>query len=300
MSVTENSTSTYEELSTELRIFHSVSSIAIAIAGTVGNIISIYRLTRKSQRQQTCNIYLVNLSVNNLLSSGIILPLIAVNSFFNGWIYGLVFCKLFGYVLYTNICVEGNAITLLTFNRFLKIVHPNTYNTVYGRPRNNAIIIAVSWLFYAVLLIFPVTDIMGEFGYDPNKKYCGMSKKDNFALIIAACFLLTSVPLICYSYVSIFLTFKKSKQKIADKKTDITSTEQTNTGINSRQEMRLLRMIIMIMVCFLLTYTPYSVITVVDPRMELAGRLINTIIIYICWSHLFINPIIYILKNPQK
>ncbi|XP_046562910.1 protein trapped in endoderm-1-like [Haliotis rubra] len=296
MAVSVNSTLTYEGLSNGLHIFHSVCSITIAVAGTVGNSFSIYRLTQKGQKQQTCNIYLANLSVNNLLSSGIILPLIAINSFFKGWIYGTAFCKLFAYFLYSNICAEANAFVLLTVNRFMKIVHPKTYNTVYGRTRNNAIIIGAGWLMYAIVFILPLTDALGQFAFDPNKNFCGIINKDKFASVVAMCILSTSLPVIVVSYVSIFRTYKKSKQKIADKK----DVEQTNTGIHSKQEVRLLRMIIIILVCFVLTYTPFAVMTIVDPSMELAGQWIHTIMSYITWTHLFINPIIYIIKSPKK
>ncbi|XP_046562909.1 protein trapped in endoderm-1-like [Haliotis rubra] len=216
MAVSVNSTLTFEGLSNGLRIFHSVCSITIAVAGTVGNSFSIYRLTQKGRKHQTCNIYLANLSVNNLLSSGIILPLIAINSFFNGWIYGTLFCKFFAYFTYTNICAEMNAFNLLTFNRFLKIVHPKTYNTVYEKTRNNIILIAFGWVMYAVVFIFPATDVLGHFGYDPDKNYCAIERKDKFAKIIAGCILSTTVPIIIVSYVSLFCTYKKSKQKIAD------------------------------------------------------------------------------------
>ncbi|XP_067652907.1 protein trapped in endoderm-1-like [Haliotis asinina] len=296
MAVSVNSTLTDEGLSTELRIFHSVCSITIAVAGTVGNSFSIYRLTQKGRKHQTCNIYLANLSVNNLLSSGIILPLIGINSFFSGWIYGTAFCKIFAYFLYSNISAEMNAFNLLAFNRFMKIVHPKTYDNVYGRTRNNVIIVAVGWLMYAVVFLLPLTDVLGRFAFDPNKNFCGIINKDKFASVAAVCILSTSVPIIVFSYVSIFRTYKKSKQKIADKK----DVEQTSTGIHSKQEVRLLRMILMILVCFLLTYTPFTVMTIVDPSMELAGQWIHTLTSYITWAHVFINPIIYIIKNPKK
>lgn len=302
MLTTVNSTLTQDTLSTGLRVTHSVCSLTIAISGVIGNSFTIYKLTRKRTKQLTCNLYLLNLCINNLLSSSILLPLLAVNSFFNGWIYGNTFCKVFAYLMYANVCAEINALILLTLNRYFKVVHPVTYMTIYDNRLNNSVMIIFSWTFYSLLLILPLAEIWGQFGYNLDKKYCAVIRNDNYVLFMCGILLVTSVPIIFWSYASIFYTYKKSKQKIANFKeeADAKSKEQTPSAAFSSQEVRLLRMIVLILGCFMLTYMPYMVMTVADPAMTVAGRWVHTIATYLSWLHVALNPCIYTLRNPRQ
>ncbi|CAN2389548.1 Belongs to the G-protein coupled receptor 1 family, partial [Pristimantis euphronides] len=97
-------------------------SLAFMI-GAPGNILVMWSIYKKLKNVSATVLLIGNLALADFL---VLLPLpIWVYTFaVNKWVFGLVFCKILVYVIYTSLYVSVFLITLLSIDRFLAVFRP--------------------------------------------------------------------------------------------------------------------------------------------------------------------------------
>ena len=190
-----------------------------------------------SRRLQTStNVYLVNLSIADLLVS-LVQPLQAVAMLGkDGWPLPDVICQMVSAVIITTVSCSVLSISMIAFNRYILITkRKETYQRIYSN-KTLAAMVAFTWLYPVFTLVIPqTTGQHGSLGYDPQTRFCicNFMEPDTKVYIILGIFMSLASFSICV--ISYGLIYKHVKKHIfAHQSVDIAS-QQTMLRIKRRQ-----------------------------------------------------------------
>ncbi|XP_005103719.1 allatostatin-A receptor [Aplysia californica] len=288
------------QLSHDLRVVHAVCASALALLGTTGNLVSAYLICKEGLCTRSPAMMLIlNLCLANLVSTTIALPMIALNTMSDGWIYGDIVCKLFGYVVYVAITAEVLILFNVTLSQYLIVVHHVTDRDILGRNRrrNLFLILIFPWVLGLAAYSLPLAQVWDEFGFEPYRGYCTLLNPDGLTGIRSVLAVLVIVMMVvecCYCYPAIFWVQYRSHRKTAT-----SVLEAANTWRGRRRHAQVVKMIMAIIANFALTYVPLLVISVTDPCLERVSPTIFTVVLYVSWSHTASNPLIYALLHHR-
>ncbi|KAM4017682.1 leukotriene B4 receptor 1-like [Anomaloglossus baeobatrachus] len=91
--------------------------------GIPGNILVMWSIYRKLKNISVTVLLIGNLAFSDFLIL-LFLPFWIYTSAVNKWVFGLVFCKMLMYIIYSNLYVSIFLITLLSVERFLAVFRP--------------------------------------------------------------------------------------------------------------------------------------------------------------------------------
>ncbi|GFY58902.1 g-protein coupled receptor moody [Trichonephila inaurata madagascariensis] len=303
----------------QLMDFAAACFIVFTVVGVFGNFVSILALSKSEKLRNATTAFIVNLCVADLLFSGFSMPLSALTFLERDWNYGEVLCKLFPLVRYSNGAVSIFSVIAITINRYILIVHPTLYREMYT-VKNIAIMIGLIWISALGLLMFPLFEVWGRLGYDPKVGTCTILKLNGqspkMSIYVAAFGIPSLVFLVCYS--RIFWVVHKTALRVKKDSIDYTTIqnsvtfsskkvvfwknyrhsemENAKTSLKrSKQELKVLKMLMIIFVTFILCYFPVSFVKIFKkeddwPILNILGYL------GVYFSNI-INPVIYIVMS---
>ncbi|MBN3322965.1 CLTR1 protein, partial [Atractosteus spatula] len=231
------------------QVYSTVYSI-ITVFGFVGNGFALFVLIRTFRQRSAFHIYMLNLAVSDLLCVST-LPLRVIYYVNKGqWNYGDFLCRISSYALYVNLYCSIFFMMAMSCTRFIAIVFP-VQNLKLVNERKAKIMCVCIWVFICAtsspflitgIHIDPLTNKTKCF--EPPEKRKSISKLiilNYFSLVVgfAVPFL---VILICYiGIIRTLLTGSSSMKK----------QKSTRT--------KAIRMIIIVMLAFLISFMPYHI-----------------------------------------
>ncbi|XP_074051951.1 C-C chemokine receptor type 1-like [Macrotis lagotis] len=260
--------------------------ILVFIIGMLGNAIVVLILTKYKRLKTMTNIYLLNLAISDLLFL-ITLPFWIHYEWQRDWVFGNTMCKLLSGFYYMGLYSEIFFIILLTFDRYLAIVH-----AVFAiRVRKVVLSILTSVCAWSLALLVSLPDIVfnksqRDFNYRTCSPYiphetAKMWKRfQALKLNILGLILPLLIMTICYMGIIKILLRRRSEKK-----------------------WRAVKLIFSIMVIFFLFWTPYNLTVLVSAfqdcffkldcerskQLDLAMQVTEVI----AFTHCCVNPVIY-------
>ncbi|OWF43215.1 G-protein coupled receptor moody-like [Mizuhopecten yessoensis] len=296
LSSLDNSTSN-EKIST--RSLHQVGAPLIATLGFIANTLILIAIIKAKLYRQNVILFVLNLVINNALVCASSLPYIAVMAFSYSGEVNLALCQFMGYITYSITASELLGLNLVAINRYFLIVRYSTYLEIYNKKKNIAIMIAVSWIVYPVLMVFPATNVWGSMSYDRYRFLCHPFKtNDSFGKFLVGFALLTTVPLIIFGYISILPKVFKTNQQVNLTRSKSVITKRTADKPRKR-EIRLVSLVIMLLTSFCFMYLPFAIMSIIDPTTSLYDPKIHIGFVYVAWAHCLVNPLLYAVMNRQ-
>ncbi|CAG5118799.1 unnamed protein product [Candidula unifasciata] len=287
------------ELTDELRNVHAGCSLTIAVLGTLGNAMSVSLICKaRLYKASPIMMLILDLCVSNALSTTIILPIITATSIYRQWVFGKVFCKAFGYLMYVTLMAECLILTNLTVCQYLTIVHQVSIKA-FTLNRHTHLrlfaLVGLPWVIAILVFLVPLTDTWDTFGYEYKTGYCSLIKVDRgigfkTILAFAVICIMTAVTFYCYS--AILIIYMKSRRRIQQ-------GHQSQAPKFQGYTKKILLMISAILINYIVTYLPFLVSSTVDPCRGHTSLPVHTVMIYVSWSHSAINPVIYALLNRK-
>ena len=116
----------------------------IAITGVVGNLLVIIVVVSNKRMRNTTNLLIINLAFADLLFIIVCVPFTATVYAMSNWPFGLVWCKIYQYIV--NVTAYASVYTLvgMSLDRYLAVVHPFQSMTI-RTERNAYIVIGALW-----------------------------------------------------------------------------------------------------------------------------------------------------------
>ncbi|KAG7318251.1 hypothetical protein KOW79_018006 [Hemibagrus wyckioides] len=133
-------------VSTDNVIASSVLGVCF-ILGVPGNIAVMVRLAGWLKRGSFTPRLMLSLAVSDLLTL-ISLP-VWIWTLLYGWVFGLVLCKLFSYMVYLSLYCSILCVMLMSMQRYMQVLHPEKWDRL-GRKGKKILLIGM-WMLSAVL-----------------------------------------------------------------------------------------------------------------------------------------------------
>lgn len=153
---TENSTElpVYEEVPQNIEAtLIPIVFATVFLIGVVGNVALIFTVLRHKNLRNTPNIFVVSLSVGDLLLLIFCVPFSSTLYTISSWPYGEFVCKLSKYMETLSMGVSVFTLTALSGDRYIAIVHPMSKHT--GKPILITVLTVVGIWIVSVILSIP-------------------------------------------------------------------------------------------------------------------------------------------------
>lgn len=192
------------------------------------------------------------------------------------------------------------SISALFFARYILIAHHHLYNRIY-RPHIIALQLFLVWFLALSTMVPPLLGVWGTLGLDEKTFSCTILKKNGKSIkkfLFLVGFLLPCIVIII-SYVSIYYTVRKQRQKLNKHICGNNATASSKSigmpAAREREDNRLTAMMLTIFICFLLCFLPLSIVNIFDDKHRYP--FLEVVASVLAWASSVINPFIYAASN---
>ena len=129
-----------------------IYGIPVAVSGILGNTFTIVAVITMPQLRTTQNMFIVSLSVSDLLYDMVAIPIFLSAYTANRWMHEAQFCIGFALLILVPIGASLSTISCMAFSRYFKILHPPVYDKIFGKRGRVAFSVISCWLAPIILL----------------------------------------------------------------------------------------------------------------------------------------------------
>ncbi|KAF7996713.1 hypothetical protein HCN44_002359 [Aphidius gifuensis] len=256
-----------------------------SIIGIIANIITIIAFVRhQSLFKNATTLFIINLCVIDLIFSSINLPMMAVFYHYKFWIFGNVLCKIYPSLYSLNGGASWLTIMFVMINRYVLICKPEIYGNIYT-SLNVKIMLAFVWIIPLFQAFLALAEIFGKIDIDPKTSICTILPKNGIDLktiyIVSGFAISFSVIVVTF-----FLIYKKVNLKNPN------TTELSDKDTESiKTNLAIVKLMMTIFICHSICYLPLPLSVIFRINHKNPG--LSIICLFISWTHVFTNPIIF-------
>ncbi|XP_037678453.1 melatonin-related receptor [Choloepus didactylus] len=265
--------------------------VVTVVIDLTGNSVVILAFTKNKNLCNSGNIFVVSLSVADLLVAIYPYPLMLHAMSVGGWDMSHFQCQMIGFI--TGLSVVGSVFNIMAIaiNRYCYICHSLQYERIFSM-RNTCIYLVVTWVM-TILAILPNMYI-GDIEYDPRTYTCIFNYVNNpvFAVTIVCIHFVLPLLIVGFCYVKIWTKVLAARDP-AGQNPD-----------NQLAEVRNFLTMFVIFLLFAVCWFPINVLTVlvaVGPK-EMAGKIPNWLYLaayFVAYFNSCLNAVIYGLLNEN-
>ncbi|KZC05137.1 PREDICTED: G-protein coupled receptor moody [Dufourea novaeangliae] len=186
-----------------LLYFAAGCCVIFMVVGIPGNLFTIMALSRTRKLRNATAIFIMNLSISDLMFCCFNLPLATSTFWHSSWRHGPLLCRLFPLLRYGLVAVSLFTILAITINRYVMIGHPRLYPKLYKQKYLIPMVFSI-WIVAFGVLVVTWFETWGRFGLDTAIGSCsilpdvhGRSPKE-FLFVVA--FLIPCIAIVvCYA-----------------------------------------------------------------------------------------------------
>ena len=284
----------------------------VFLTGLLGNIFVIVVIIKFKSMRTVTNVFLVNLTIGDILVILICVPLTLGNTVYRKWIYGSVMCKLTPFVQGTVIGVSISSLLAISISRYFAIYKPLTAKIVFSK-RNVRILLFFIWVaslgsFSPLLYVTSVTSygIPGIFeNIVCEEKWNSIDDKNIYNLFVFSILFVFPFLMMGIAYTVISYTLWYSNAALFDNDSMMQAYKKTHLIL--RQRRRTVKLLICIVSVFGICWLPYYCVNLwIDFNIEKYRESVamETIVTYVYPFVLLlglgnsaVNPICYFLLS---
>jgi len=262
-----------------------------------GNILVCVTVYRKKALRTITNMFIIALCVADILLASVAMPLTIGSLIMDHWPFGDLVCQIQGFCIHLLVFHSLQIITLTATNRNLNVVRPWLYKRIFTKWKTLIIILAVS-LLTAVIMGVLVVFLSSRYVFHPGKAICVMTfpsiqRSMQFTIAFSLLFVVFPAIIISACYARVLYTIKNHRQEY-----EATRGEHDSKSILSREEVKLSKIIFIIILGFSLCWVPCVIIDIVDTtRTEWFPRQLYMFYTCLAYTSAVLNPWIYGFMN---
>ncbi|KAI4545150.1 hypothetical protein MG293_005416 [Ovis ammon polii] len=274
-----------------LIVFMFCAMVITIVVDLIGNSMVILAVSKNKKLRNSGNVFVVSLSVADMLVAIYPYPLMLHAMAIGGWDLSKLQCQMVGFI--TGLSVVGSIFNIMAIaiNRYCYICHSLQYERIFS-VRNTCIYLAVTWIM-TVLAVLPNMYI-GTIEYDPRTYTCIFNYVNNPAF---------AVTIVCIHFVLPLLIVGFCYLKIWTKVLAARDPAGQNPD-NQLAEVRNFLTMFVIFLLFAVCWCPINALTVlvaVNPK-EMAGKIPNWVYLaayFIAYFNSCLNAVIYGVLNEN-
>ncbi|XP_038076668.1 octopamine receptor Oamb-like [Patiria miniata] len=296
----------------EVETLISVILWLICSVTVIGNVLVISTFVRDRElRLKPANLFILNLSVSDLLIGLISIPFFNVWRHTEMWLAGEVACKLWNIVDYTATTQSALAIVLISFDRYMLVSKGLQYRK-YITLRLTQGLIVTSWVFSFSLNSIPIlcSDIVLEPWVEYNQD-CDFAILYQFSYKLTTAMFSFVIPLIFLSIFNIIVYnnirarsrgFNRGRSSGLNSSVAIarSNSSQSRGSSEYRKHRKAAITLALIVGMFLTCWLPWYVykLAIIDNEAAENRDLMDGFI-YLLWANSAINPFLYAATHPR-
>ncbi|CAN7939522.1 unnamed protein product [Ixodes hexagonus] len=264
---------------------------AIAIVGFFGNALVVLVVLCNPQMRSTTNILIINLAMADLLFIVFCVPFTGWDYTLNYWPFGDVWCRIVQYLVIVCAYASIYTLVLMSFDRFLAVVHPITSMSI-RTERNAYIAIFLTWAVIFLTCI-PALFSHGMVIVDDTFASCTFLAHMGYSIVaFQVCFFMSSfvVPLAL-----VFILYVLMLKRLWF---GVTPGGRVSAE-SMRSKRRVTRLVVVVVLVFAVCWCPVQVVLVLK-SVDLYGQPMNPprIVIQIAsqilaYTNSCVNPFLY-------
>ncbi|XP_035786315.1 protein trapped in endoderm-1-like isoform X2 [Anopheles albimanus] len=310
--------------SEEISIVAASSATFIAVLGTIGNVTTLLALGRRqpgsrNRRRQPTTDFVLSLATADLLFCIAVMPLMALRYGRRRWPFlnDSLWCRLFPVALYGTVATSVLSLVALTVNRYVLIVHPSWYSSVYRKPGMVPLQLAICWGIPYGLMVLPLFEFWGRLGFDYRTFSCTVlpsvsvsnlatsqfaASPKKFIFIVGFALPFCAIVLCYTAIIGAVRRQRRNMQRHAAKSTASPMSppnSSTATANNDDDERHLTRTTAAIFGCFMICFLPLTIANLLleDKHSGGAGGDLQVLASILTWHSAVLNPFIYALGS---
>ena len=282
-------------------VFESGLILLIIVIAFLGNFLIICVVYKNSRLRTVTNMFLVGLSIADILTSSLVMPFTASIFIHGKWVFGEGTCVFQGVFSLCLVWISLHMVTLMAINRYFCVRRPRLYRKWFTKKTTYAMIATISTLPF-VLTISPYLSGLVTYIFRPGKAACFMTfdsdrKLGKIAYTFFLLIIYTVLPMVLIGvcYYKVFRTVKQ--HAIATKNTLRLRARQP--GDLSSEEMRMTKLLLVLVVAFIICWVPVITVDFLNAIMGTGSlpRAAYATYILFAFGSSCINPIVCLTLN---
>lgn len=234
----------------------------VFLVGLLGNVFVVIVMIKFKSMRTLTNVFLVNLTVGDILVILICVPLTLGNTVYRKWIYGSVMCKLLPFVQGTAIGVSVLSLLAISCSRYFAIYKPLTSKIIFSK-RNVRLLLVFIWVvsfgsFSPLLFVYSVSEygVPGIFELTLcYENWDSIDDKNIYNLFIFSILFVFPFILMGIAYIVIGHTLWHGNSVLFNNNDALHTYKKTNLIL--RQRRRTVKMLICVISMFGICWLPY-------------------------------------------
>ncbi|XP_036404114.1 melatonin receptor type 1C-like [Megalops cyprinoides] len=167
------------------------------IVDILGNLLVILSVFRNKKLRNAGNIFVVSLSVADLVVAVYPYPLVLMAIFHNDWTMGDLHCQVSGFIMGLSVIGSIFNITAIAINRYCYICHSLQYDRLYS-IKNTCCYLCLTWTLTAIATV--PNFFVGSLQYDPRVFSCTFAQTVSSYYTISVVVIHFIIPLLVVSF----------------------------------------------------------------------------------------------------
>ncbi|XP_013136214.1 PREDICTED: parapinopsin-like [Papilio polytes] len=284
---------TYEEFPLLMpRWGYVASAFVLFLIGFFGfflNLMVILLMFKDRQLWTPLNIILFNLVCSDFSVSLMGNPFTLISALFHHWIFGHTLCVLYGFFMALLGITSITTLTVISFERYMMVTKP--FSSRHLTSKGAVLSIVFIWA-YALALTTPPLFGWGNYQNEAANISCSVNWHEQsfntltYILFLFAMGQILPFAIITFSYVNIIRTMRKNSQRL---------------GRVNRAEARATAMVLLMIISFTVSWTPYSVFALMEQFATegIVSPGAGVIPALVAKSSICYDPLIYVGMNTQ-
>ncbi|XP_046409273.1 pineal opsin-like [Ischnura elegans] len=267
----------------------AVALLLIGLVGFISNLLVMILMCKNKQLWTPLNAILFNLVCSDFSVSVLGNPITLTAALFRRWIFGRTVCVIYGFFMSLLGIASITTLMVLSFERYVMISKP--FHVRRLSQKGALALIGAIWV-YSLVLTMPPLFGWGDYVNESANISCSVNWESKtmsattYIIFLFAMGLVVPVTVICFSYMNIIWTMKKNA---------------ITMGRVTKAETRVAFMVFVMIVAFLVAWTPYSVLALLvafgDASLVSPG--VAVVPALMAKSSICYNPVIYVGLNTQ-
>ena len=284
-----------------LVVIESTVCFALTVVSLVGNIMLCLAVYRNPMLRSTTNLYIIALSVGDLICATLEMPLTSWTLVVGRWIFGDGVCQLHGFVdVFSTYCPPAT-MALTAFNRYIRIVKTGYYRKIFSPWRSKLWLFCVWFLLISYLLVARLIDwqrfdFFAGFAACSVMHYTENRKLIHYCLVVSLYF--------GVSFLVITLCYFQIIKAIRQHQLGVGPSLYRNRGAEGLQarvtiqEIKISKTITCVLTGFLLCWIPVWSLSLTNRFSPVpVPRAVPLFVSFFIFLSSSINPVIYAVTN---
>ena len=280
-----------------LKIAEILILLVVNILSLGGNVLVCITVYRRSVLRTITNMFIVSICVTDILLASVAMPLTLGSLTVDYWPFGELVCQIQGFSIHLLVFQSLQIITLTATNRNLSVVRPWLYKRIFSKRNTLIIIFAVS-ILTAVIMGALVVSLSSRYVFHPGKVICVMTFPTinyslQFTVVFSLLFVVFPSIIIFGCYLRVLRTIRRHRRQY-----DSSRGEHDSKSILSREEVKISKIVFIIILGFLFCWLPCVIIDIIDStRARWLPRQVYMFYTFLAYTSAVLNPWIYGFMN---